>query len=484
MIRSVRFKLTLWYMVILAMTLCLFGWVLYTNVKVSLVRDVDDLLASQADGVADTIFAFLEAQWKGKEASPASDLQKEIEKGQFSSLIKSWARETREIENTRHIRIIDRKGRVLYVTRSFAQLVLPITETVKKQAALSWTVYETFALSDRRVRLITRPIVEESKMLYVIQVASSFKQADDSLGRLRLWLFWLIPLTILITSALGSFLAKTALKPVDRMTSHAQRISANHLHERIDVPKTGDELERLATTFNAMLARLERTFRRVRQFSAAASHELRTPLTIMKGELELALRRPRTTEEYQNALRTHLEALNEMSQIVEELLILARSDDGEAAIDWRPLELGALVKRAQEFWRKISAKKDIQLQIHVNGPLWVKGEQHLLERLLANLLDNAVKHTPPKGKVTLTVDHEENSVRMIVKDTGSGISAEELPRIFDRFFRRAPGEGHSTGIGLGLCRWIVEAHQGKIEVQSVLGQGATFTVLLPKMKNL
>ena len=477
MIRSIRFTLSLWYVGILAITLCLFGGVLYSSVRATLAQDVEDLLASRADGVADSLFVFLEVRWK-KEPT-ARTLQKEFEEGKLPSLVSRWAQGAGRIETLRPIRLIDREGKMLYVSPNFTAFGLPLRETTVKEAKLANTVYETFNLPDQRVRLVTRPVVEGTQVLYFVQVASSLKQVDASLARLRFWLIWLIPSTLLVTSAVGWFLATLALRPVNRMIGHAQKISGEHLEERIDVPRTGDELERLAQTFNDMLVRLERAFRQLRQFSAAASHELRTPLTVMKGELEVALRRPRTVEEYQEVLGTHLEALNEMSHIVEQLLALARSGMSGGAVDWRPLELGALVKGVHEIWQVVAEEKGIQAEIQNHEPVWIRGEQRLLERLVSNLLDNAIKHTPPKGKVTVRVDREGNHARLTVKDTGSGIPSEELPKIFDRFFTRASGPSKSTGLGLGLCRWIAEAHQGQIAVDIPHQGGAAFTVFLP-----
>lgn len=480
MIRSIRWTLSLWYVGILAVTLYLFGWVLYGSVKSDLAKDTDDLLASQADGIADTIFAFLEAEG-GADQSRNVSVGKELQ-----LLVNRWAHEAGELEKPRPLRLLDPEGQTLYVTKSFLQLTLPVTPTALQESQLTRTVYETFTLPDKRIRLITRPVVEGGRVLYLIQAASSLRQADASLRRLRLWLLGLIPLTLLITSAVGWFLATTALRPVDRMINQAKRIRAEHLHERIDVPRTGDELERLAVTFNDLLARLEETFRRMRQFSAAASHELRTPLTIMKGELEVALRRPRTGGEYLQVLRAHLEALNQMNHIVEQLLVLARSEEGERAVEWRPVELGALIHRVRETWRKIWEPKEIEVRMIADGSVWVRGEQHLLERLVSNLLDNAIRHSFQKGRITLSLDSLGNQVCLTVKDTGSGIASDDLPKIFDRFFSRASEETQSTGLGLGLCRWIAEAHQGRIEVSSAAGEGAAFRVFLPlyEMKNL
>lgn len=492
MIRSIRLTLTVWYVGILAAILCLFGWVLYTNVSANLSRDIDQILTSQADGVADAIYTFWQAEWEAEHPVKSSaaakgpariprEIQKEVESSDFTGLIIRWSEEMSDPEAVRPLRVIDRQGRVLLETEVLAALKIPLTESALTQAQQGFTVYETFNLSDRRFRIILRPIIENDHVLYFVQTSAGLRHIDVSLARLKLWILWLVPLTLVFASAIGWFLARAALHPIRQMIGQAQQIGAAKLHERIDPPRTGDELEQLAVTFNDMLSRLERAFKRLRQFSAAASHELRTPLTVMKGELEIALRVPRDTPEYQRVLKTQLEALDEMVDIVEQLLVLARSEEGEEAVEWRPVELTKLVRQVAEAWRTITEAKGVQVDLPSTRPVWVRGEERLLERLASNLLDNALKHTPPAGRVFLRTERDKKVARLIVQDTGPGIPPDELPKIFDKFFSRFSGNDrdHSTGLGLGLCRWIAEAHRGRIEVSSPPGQGATFTVWFP-----
>ncbi len=486
MIRSLRTTLSLWYLGMLMVTLCLFGGVLYTTVSTTLARDIDDVLASQADGDADALFAFWRA---GRDATPtmrggtgaaASSIDQDIAAGHLPTLVARWATETGEWQEARPVRLLSQKGTILGASASFVRLGIPFVATSIEAARHGRTIYETFDRPERRVRVITRPIIEAGHVLYLVQVAASLRQADASLYHLRLWLLWLIPVTLVVTSAVGHFLATVALRPVGRLIQAVRQIRAEDLQERIEVPRTGDELEQLAVTFNEMLARLERAFRRLRQFSAAASHELRTPLTIMRGELEVALRQPRSDEEYHRVLTTQLQALEELSAIVEQLLTLARSETGRGAVDWQPVDLEVLVRRIGERWRTIAEGKGMTLELTAPASVWVRGEGRLLERLVANLLENAFKHTPAGGAVTLEIVLRETRAGLIVRDTGPGIPAEVLPTLFDQFFsrRRDPGV-LSFGLGLGLCRWIAEAHQGRIEVSSTPGAGAVFTVWLP-----
>ncbi len=500
MFGSIRVTLTLWYIGILAAILCVFSYVLYSNIASNFSTSIDERLVSQADGIAETVSTFWLAEWQAKHKSTLAlqekrlallprTLQREISKGRFKVFIERWAEETKILEIAgRPFRILQLNGEVIISHPSFDKLTRSLViRSPYEQAKLGATFYQIFMKGSDRVRLVTRPVVEKGQVLYIVQVVTSLQEQDETLEGLRFWLYLLIPLTLIFASVIGWFLATLALRPVGKMTAQAERVSARQLHERLDVPRTRDELERLAKTFNEMLSRLERAFKRMRQFSAAASHELRTPLTILKGELEVALRKPRDLEEYRRVLATQLEAVNEIISIVEQLLALAHTEEGEGAVEWQKLNLGDLVRQVCQRWQKIIDDKKIHLEISQEKEVEVRGEKRLLERLVANLLDNAVKHTPGGGAVAFEIAERNHSACLVVKDTGPGISKEELPKIFDKFFSRAVSQGAEgsasggVGLGLGLCRWIVEAHQGQIEVSSIEGQGAKFTVRLPKL---
>jgi heavy metal sensor kinase len=488
MIRSIRYTLTLWYLGILAVILSLFGWILYTTQVAGYNRGINRALVLQASSIADTIEAFWDAErstpsagpgnWLG---APAATLQEVFDTGQLPALVNRWTEKSDHVRSGRRaFRILSHGGAPLATSTPFASLKVPLTPSVLAGAQNQHAAYETFYVPGaERFRVLTYPVLFGGRVVYHIQVAGSLQEQDAALANLRRWLLWLVPLTLLGTIAVGWFLANQAMAPVGRMIRQARIVSAERLDQRLDVPRSGDELERLAVTFNDMLARLEHAFRRLRQFSAAASHELRTPLTVMKGELEVVLRKPRQSEEYLEVLRTHLQTIDEMSHLVEELLMLARSDAVEGAVEHRPVELGALIKQVSDIWRRVAEKKGVRLDLRVTGPVWARGEPRLLERLVSNLLDNAIRHTPAKGRVSLVTERLNNHACLVVRDTGPGISPEEMPHIFDRFFKRPSSSEGSSGLGLGLCRWIVEAHAGRIEVTSQPSKGAAFTVWLP-----
>ncbi len=486
MIRSIRFSLTLWYAGILAVILTLFSLVLYANVRQNLRNDIRLVLTSEAESIGDAVFSFWKTEnedtrhFKNREQAK-KDYLKELAGGELSSIVAQWADNSNELETTRAVRVLGMDGRTLAFSQNINQWFLPINSKVLSKASKGLTFFESFQAGDgSRVLMITHPIREGGKPLYIVQIAVSVHQMDVSLARLRLWLFCLIPATLAVTSLVGWFLASLALKPVGKMIGQVERLNEAQLHERIDEPKTGDELQDLAATFNRMMNRVERGYRRLRQFSAATSHELRTPLTVLKGEMEWALRKPRAEDDYRRVLSSQLELVNEMSKVVEQLLSVAHAE-GDWTLEWKPVWLRPVLNSVKDLYAKIAAEKKVALELTDSPDVCVYGERSLLERMTANLVENALKHSPPGGQVRMEVGVPNGMACLSIEDTGPGISSDELPKVFDKFFTRkvSIADGQSTGIGLGLCRWIAEAHRGKIEVSSLPGKGSVFTVWLP-----
>jgi heavy metal sensor kinase len=291
-----------------------------------------------------------------------------------------------------------------------------------------------------------------------------------------------MPIAVAVSLAGGWFMAGRALRPVDAITVAAQRIAGGDLTQRLKVPSAADEIGRLTKTFNDMIDRLETSFRQIRQFSSDASHELRTPLTVMKGETELALRRPRETEDYKVVLESNLEEIDRMTRIVDELLFLSRADMGEVKMEHLPVSLDVLVEDLHRQASLLGQEQDIEVVLRTTAPAVVLGDELRLRELFLNLLDNAVKYSRPGGTVDIALTIEQTHARVTVTDHGIGIAKEDQARIFDRFYRTDDARAHTkkgTGLGLAICAWIVESHRGHLEVQSKVGEGSTVTVILP-----
>jgi len=316
----------------------------------------------------------------------------------------------------------------------------------------------------------------------IVRVGTSLQQTQEMLHRLLVILLIALPVALIVSLAGGWFLAGRALRPVRSITEAAQRITAEDLSQRLTAPTSHDEIGRLAETFNEMIGRLEASFRQVRQFTSDASHELRTPLTVLKGETELALRRPRSSEDYRLVLESGLEEIDRMGRIVDELLFLSRADLGEIRMESKPVRLDQLLEDVKRQAEVLGQEHEIQIKTGPLEPVTVAGDEMRLHELVLNLVDNAIKYSKKGGTIEMRVVVSGRTARLSVVDAGIGIPPEEQPKIFNRFYRTDAARVHAkkgTGLGLAICKWIVEAHHGSIEVQSNPDKGSTFTVVLP-----
>jgi heavy metal sensor kinase len=314
----------------------------------------------------------------------------------------------------------------------------------------------------------------------VVQTAQPLTDVNQEVADLTRTLMTLIPLGLIITALGGAFLANRALHPVQQITRAAERIGAQDLSRRL--PVTGrDEFSRLAGTFNAMLERIERAFAQQRRFTGDASHELRTPLAVIKLNTSLALRGQRTAAEYREALETVDRAADQTTGIVQDLLLLARADAGQIRADQAPTSVADAARSA---WDLAHGAVDHPPALHTDIPpdLCVRARPDDLTRLLRNLLDNAVRHTPPDGSITVKALASGHQATISITDTGEGIAQEHLPHIFERFYRVDAARGSArggTGLGLAICEAIAHSCGGSLTISSKLGAGTTLTITLP-----
>lgn len=332
------------------------------------------------------------------------------------------------------------------------------------------------------IRLLSMPIRSGGQLVAIVQVGTSLNHVERALRRLLLVLLVGTPLALLVSLAGGWFLAGRALRPVEAITAAAERIAGGDLSQRLTLPASQDEIGRLAATFNRMIARLDASFQQVRRFSADASHELRTPLTVMRGEAELVLRKPRQAEDYRLVVESSLEEIGRLSRIVDELLFLSRADLGQVPVHSAPVRLDLLLHDIQQQASVLGQDRRIQVAAGPLEPVTVLGDELRLRELFLNLVDNAVTYSNEGGRVELSLSRDRRDARAAVTDSGIGLLPEEQTRIFERFYRTDAARAHSkkgSGLGLAICKWIVESHKGRIEVQSHAGEGSRFTVILP-----
>ena len=460
---SIGAKLTFWYTGILSVTLLLLGTVAYVLLSYSLSHDLDAALHGVAQAIA------TQAQEEGRNQLP-------------SELNEIFRRFFGFSPAHPYFEMLDPFGRLQPGGLSNPP-DFPLSLEALKNALRGEATFETQESADHYpVRVLILPVLTRGQVTNLVQVGLSMENLYHTLRRFVLIMAALFPLGLLLAGGGGWLLAQRALRPVDHMTRAAQRISGEHLEERLQETGTGDELDRLARTLNEMLSRLDDSFRQVRQFSADASHELQTPLTILKGEIEVALRSTRTTEEYQQVLQSSLEEIERISRLVEGLLLLARADSGVLKLDLKPVDLQMLVAEVSAQMQRRAADHEVGLHLDVLEPVTISGDKNQLLRLLLNLIDNAIKYTPAGGKVTLSLCRDGSQALIDISDTGIGLSEAEQAQIFTRFYRAASARSqHGGGAGLGLCiaQSIALAHGGQIQVKSSPGRGSTFTVVLP-----
>lgn len=340
------------------------------------------------------------------------------------------------------------------------------------------------------VRICLEGFSSASGNRYVIVAEESNADVAATIALLRNALAVAVPFFLIVACAAGWFLAERSLAPIAAMSERARTIGETNLDARLPVANERDELGELAFVFNELLDRLERAFSQLeraysqmRQFIADASHELRSPLAAVRGEVQVALKRPRDEVEYRESLEVIHDEAKHMSRIVEDLFMLARADAGERMVDRVPLYLNELVVECCRIVRPLADRRGVSLTVvPFDGEIELVGDEVLLRRAVLNLLDNAVKYTEAGGAVCVAVIRDDDGARVDVSDTGVGVLPEDTERIFERFYRvdkaRSRSDG-GAGLGLSIVRWAVEAHGGTVSVRSDIGTGSVFSISLP-----
>ena len=329
------------------------------------------------------------------------------------------------------------------------------------------------------VRIYSQPVYDNNQLVAIVQVAQSLDDIQNTLQRLLVTLLVSVPILVIIAGVSGYFLAARALAPIDQITSTTRRISGEDLSARLNIPVTDDEVGRLTQTLNDMLARLDDSFQRERQFTNDASHELRTPLTAMQAILGVIREKRRTPKEYEQALDDLNEETDRLRTLVENLMRLARGEKRSNNLH-SMIDISTLISDVADSLRPLAEIKNLILACDIPEHLKTVGDSDELIRLFVNLLDNAIKYTE-HGKISITAQKNAKEIVINIEDTGIGISLEHLPHIFDRFYRVEESRvTRGAGLGLAIAQEIAIAHHGIIEAHSIRGGGTTFTVRLPE----
>ncbi len=453
----IRVRLTAWYFVIMAVGMFALGWFALAGMKRSIQSTVDEQLADRMQGVQELII---------RDANIRSDDALGNELAEHSQL---------ETEETL-LQVRDETGNWIYQSRWLRYHPLPESlESTTRGPVANVTVAKT------PLRVLTENIAVNGHT-YKAQTAVEMDDFYAAVRRFRHVLLILIPVLLGAASVAGYWMSRKALAPVDQITRAAQDITVHNLAARVTVPSSGDELNRLAETFNAMLERIESSLKRITQFTADASHELRTPIAVMRTRTELALRRPRTEEEYRETIGQLHSELVRASELIERLMLLARADSGLDLPCRTRVDLSCIAREALAHIGPLIEARKLEMQVDITeSGVWSEGDPQLLRQLFVILLDNAVKYTP-QGQISASLSAADSRAVFTVSDTGIGIEPYDLKNIFDRFYRADKArsrESGGTGLGLAIGLWIAEVHGGSIAAKSTPGVGSEFRVVLP-----
>ncbi len=455
-IRTLRVRLTLWYVLLMGITLLVFSVYVYFRLQNNLIAQVDSSLqvtASQALTNLDM-----------ENARPAFQNTEEAKTtaAQLSSAGVA-------------VQVISSEGTVWDGFGAY--------QSVPKWRP-SGPGFVTVGEDKNSWRIYSQPIrsADGRRLIGWLQTAHSLASVEHTLEGLREQLYFALPLVLLLAALGGFFLANRALSPIDRITRTAQAITASDLNQRINYQGPADEVGRLASTLDHMLERLQQAFAQERRFTDDAAHELRTPLTVLKGRIGVTLSRQRSKSHYEQTLMELDREVDRLIHLSTALLFLSRIDQNLVARGTRPVHFSELIISIVEQMQPLAEEKGIEIESRIEQGIIVCGYEELLMRLFVNILDNAIKYTPAGGQVSVSAMPSNGEVITRVADTGVGIPEAELPHIFERFYRVASDRSRATGgagLGLSIVDEIVRQHSGRIDVQSQVGQGTTFTIVLP-----
>lgn len=475
---TIRRRLTLWYTVALGVTIMAFGTLLYLERRQSSLRELDQRLGLESD---------LANRWLSESYNVLGRIVTTA--GTSPSLdpgISAYLEAVRDYlivtDTSRNVLALSEAARSLNAD-ALERLTAPLdTLRPPKRAG---TV--NLGADPGSVRYLAVRVEGAGPEIGGLLVATTTAQVAFGPADLLRSMLIIAPIILVAAALVGYWLAGTSLRPVQGIMDEVEAISdGRSLNRRLAVPRSGDEMARLALTVNGMLARLEESFASLHRFTADASHELKTPLMVLRAGVERALVHPGVPPEILQSLDETLDQINEMTELVESLLTLARADEGRAPLaleesDLRDL-LGDVIETAGMLGEGAGITVTSRMPDH---PVHLAVDRHRIREMLLNLVTNAIKYTPRGGAIDLTLADEDGAVSLTVRDTGIGIAPGDLPHIFDRFWRADParsrtGERPGTGLGLAITKWIAEAHGGSITVQSRPGRGTVFTVRLPR----
>ncbi|MFN0107060.1 MAG: heavy metal sensor histidine kinase [Bryobacteraceae bacterium] len=458
--RSLRFRLTISYVLIFGVLLMAIGFMFRSRLMTIIQERVEEAVDEDWGAAR----GFLR-----------------VERGQAI-----WSVDPREVDQTlflerlrRFVLVADSKGEVLEMSNGYRLQGVETAAELQSRFREGSPQLVVKEMGNDRV-LLRYGVFRADGKPYLLVVGRRMTNVSGLPNAFMTDYFTALPLLLLLTFVLGWFMAGRALMPVNRLAEAAQRISGSSLHLRIPQRYANDELDQLIVAFNKMMERLSENFEQIRRFSTDVSHELRTPLTAIRGQLEVALMTARSEADFRDAIVNALEDVDRISNIVRALLLLSQAETGQVTLHLHQVDVTAVVEELVEQFSASAKEAGLAMESELEPGVSIRGDRTQMDRLVTNLLANALKYTPPGGHVWVRLRLDGDNAVITVADDGKGIPRESLPHIFDRFYR-VPGEDPNSGLGLGLSfvNWIVKAHGGHLEVNSEIGRGTTFTITLP-----
>lgn len=466
-IRSIRFRITAWYAGLLACLLLLFGAVVYLGLGSYLEKSLRASLSEEARAVSE-------------------ELDERVTQKRLPTVVSYLNEHFAPQLNNRFIRVTRADGQLLYLSKRASNGLMDSALVPKPPQLLEQQNGRDVFLSNGQRVLIEIVPLTTSEGEFLVEVGSLYSPIEGVLKGLSLIFALGLPVMVAVAVGGGYFLMRRVLAPVDAITIQAEQISSINLSERLPMLDTGDELERLTLALNRIMGRLDEAFQHISRFSADVSHELRTPLTILRGELETAAQYESLAPELMDLIGSALEETERLRTITEQLLAISRLDAGEVPMQMTRLDLGQLATSTAEQMRLLAEEKSITFGFDSGAGVEVVGDPSRLQQLVVNLLDNAIRYTGEGGHISVSATRRGDWAILAVADNGAGIPSEDLPHVFERFYRADKARTRysgGSGLGLSIVKAICTAHRGEIEISSTEGIGTRVTVLLPLSNN-
>lgn len=453
LIRSFRIRLAIIYTIVISIIISIFAFVLYKEYKSEMFKNFDDNMIKKAK-------------------AELSNENKISNVGQNAEIIKTSNNKIYQIINSEGILITSSVNDEYYkwpLNRNIMQLSLknrmPDFATIKHKG--------------ENYRLLYYPIDSES----ILRIGESLYEIEQKIAILNRLSKIFFPFIFLTSAIISYFFAWKALSPVMKIKTLSEQIRTGRVDKRINIKPQGSEIDNLVNIFNDMLESIQHSIESQKRFTSDVSHEIRSPLTSLRGNIEVALRKKRSVEEYEKVLQGNLYDILRLSKIIDNLLFLSRADNNILELRMQQFDITRLLRDLTERKRNEALSLGVSIIEDYQEHLKLSGDIDLLEQAFSNIIDNAIKYTETGGRITIKAMIEDNNLNIIISDTGMGIPEEEIPKIFERFYRTnkgQPGKHRGTGLGLSIAKWIINVHNGKILVKSIVGKGSDFIITFPR----